>query len=543
VSGLLFVPILALAVLVGLVFLGIRLWRNNTNKGPAAPGLDLIPYLLLALAVGVAVFSLARLARASLESAQLAGQPSSDIALALAGIVVAGPLAVFLWRRQAKRRVENPETPGWGIYLSLIEIVFLTAFFVTTTQVANSLDSPNDFGPAHWSNLVIYLAVVGFHWWVSSREPPGGDPGELYRLVGSGVALITMAGGAYGVLVWLFTRLYFTIEGSIDIPRVVSPIVLLIVATPIWAYRWLMRWPGPAGVFRNLYLALASISGLVAMVGAGVSIAALTLAYLLTDTASAGQHFDGVPVAASLVVTGGLVWAHHRRRFGTERSPAHRTYQYGMAAIALGALIGSATALVSVATAPSLIGGSAGSSVIALGLVVLVSGAIWHYFWKAVQTAAATETRTPQRRAYLLGMAVITGLTAAGALIATLVTIFRSLLDLGDVAVWQGMRIPLTLTVLSGLAFWHLFTHIRADDDLLPDTTTEPFSVMVICSHPGRLATQLPAPARIRVIYRADDEGVVTEEMASEIAAAVGTSSSLVWVDADGYRVAPLREL
>jgi hypothetical protein len=51
-----------------------------------------------------------------------------------------------------------------------------------------------------------------------------------------------------------------------------------------------------------------------------------------------------------------------------------------------------------------------------------------------------------------------------------------------------------------------------------------------------------PEQARTRVLYREDDAGIVDDEMAAAIVAAVANRSSLVWVDEAGFRVAPARE-
>jgi hypothetical protein len=66
-----------------------------------------------------------------------------------------------------------------------------------------------------------------------------------------------------------------------------------------------------------------------------------------------------------------------------------------------------------------------------------------------------------------------------------------------------------------------------------------PFEVTIICSHPGMLASLFPKEARTRVIYRGDEAGIVGEEMAAQIVEAVGHKSSIIWVDEDGFRVAP----
>ena len=213
-----------------------------------------------------------------------------------------------------------------------------------------------------------------------------------------------------------------------------------------------------------------------------------------------------------------------------------------MAATGLGALVGSATALVESVFTPSLAGADSGSELIVLGCVVIASGWVWLTFWRKVQAAPrAEEARALPRRVYLIGMAIILGLTAAGALIAVLVVVFRALL--GEIEADAGsLRVPVTLTLIAGLATWHLFDQIRSDGVGVRRTESKPFAVTVICSHPGKLATLFPDEATVRVLYRGDEAGMIDEEMATAIVAAVDGRSSLVWVDESGFRLAAARE-
>jgi Domain of unknown function (DUF5671) len=541
-----FLALVPLVIIGGLVFVAIAWWRRHDEKGEEG-GLDLIPYLLLALAVGVAGFSLARLARASIGSDRLIGTPSTEIAAALAGIVVAAPVAFFLWRRQAARRRLMPDTPGWPVYLMLLEGVFSIAFMVAVAQVADSLSNGSGPGPT-WPNLVVYGAIVGFHWLAQGREPPGGDASELARLTGSAVSLVTLAIGAYGLIHWLLWEGYDAISGGTDAafvggrPDPAIAIALTLVALPVWAYRWLPAWQTPPGVFRSTYTALISAISLSAMIGAVVAIVANTISYPVDTAGPASRYFGFLPTALSVGVVGAAVWAHHHGRLGDGRTSAIRTYQYSMAATGLAVLVGSATALATVAFDTRFIGGNPGQTLIALGCSALAAGAVWMWFWRKAQRAPRDdEINTHQRRIYLIGMAIVTGLTTAGALIGTLVVLFRAVLgDTGSVG--ESLRVPLTLTLTSGAAFAHLFLQIRTDGASRPRRTTGPFTVTVVCSHPGRLPGMLPDEATVRVLYRSDDTGPITDAMAEEIAQVVGTSSSVVWVDGDGYRVTRLRQ-
>jgi len=89
---------------------------------------------------------------------------------------------------------------------------------------------------------------------------------------------------------------------------------------------------------------------------------------------------------------------------------------------------------------------------------------------------------------------------------------------------------------------WHLL-RVNAQDKKLfeAEEVIAPFQVTVICSHPGQLATVLPKQANLRILYRADEVGIIDNEMAEDIAAAIGQASSLVWVGAGDFEVVTAR--
>ena len=534
VAGLVF-----LAIVGGVIALVVRAVRGR-DKQDEDGGLDLIPYLLLALFVVAAGFSLAALARASLTPDRLIGQPTGELAGALAGLVVAAPIAYFLGRRQARRRKSFPQTPGWPVYLAIIELVFLIAFLAAVSQIAGFLGGEG--GRADWTDLVIYGGIVVFHWWAERRERPAGDIGELPRLVGSGVALVAMTIGLIGTLEWLFSIAFDALSGRGDIPEPAVPIALAVTGAGIWGWRWLPTWDEEPTVLRNFYLGFVSAFSLTMAIGAGVGMIATLLTFALGEGGPARDHFDDVPLALAFFIAGAGLWYHHSHRLGPGRTGARRGYEYAMAAVGLGALVGSTTALVDAAFTPTLAGTNRGSTLIATACAVIASGWVWLSFWRKAQAAPRpAEARAVSRRIYLIGMAIVLGLTAAGSLIAVLVVVFRTVL--GEIEASAGsLRVPVTLTLTAGLATWHLFDQIRADGAGRERTMSRPFAVTVICSHPGTLGTRFPEEATVRILYRGDDAGVVDDEMAADIVAAVDGRSSLVWVDESGFRLAPARE-
>jgi len=536
------IEVLAVVVFVvvvgGVIALIVRAVRPREKQDDEG-GLDLIPYLLLALAVVAAGFALGALARASLTPDRLIGRPTGELAGALAALVVATPIAYLLWRRQARRRRTFPATPGWPVYLAIIELVFLIAFLAAVSQFAEFLTGDGD--RTDWTDLLIYGGIVVFHWWAERRERPRGEIADLPRLVGSGVALVALTIGLIGTLEWLFSISYDALWGLGDTPDPAVPIALAVAGTAIWARRWLPAWDEEPNVLRNFYLGFVTAFSLTMAIGAVVTMIATLLTFVFGEGEPGADHFDVFPLALAFSVVGGGLWYHHSHRLGPGRTGGRRGYEYAMAATGLGALVGSATALVDAAFTPTLAGADSGSELIALGCAVIAAGWVWLTFWRKAQAAPrAEEVRALPRRVYLIGMAIILGLTAAGSLIAVLVVVFRALL--GEIEAGAGtLRIPVTLTLTAGLATWHLFNQIRADGAGARRTESKPYAVTVICSHPGTLATLFPEEATVRVLYRGDDAGIIDEAMATAIVAAVDGRSALVWVDEDGFRLAEAR--
>jgi hypothetical protein len=534
------IGLLALLILGGIVVGVIAMVRRVMEKRAGGPsdGSDMIAYLLLALSIGVAAFALAELGRAAFPGDSFVGDTSQRVATSLAGLVVATPIAVFLWRREAKRRLVYPRAAGWTVYLSLIEAVFMTSLVIAAYSILNWLLS--DGRQPDWTDFLVFGGVVVFHEIATRRTPPRSDGSDLPRVIGSAIGLITTAIGLAGILYWLLQTLYSTLTATAGDPELGTWLAIFLVGAPVWLFSWWRPWPDVAGAPRNAWTFLMAVAGLSTAIGALAGIVLQTLDYLLADTSSAGQHFEFLPAALSIGIVGGLVWAHHRRRLGPERTDPVRAYEYSMAAIGLGFAIGAGTALTTMAFGPSDLIRPDADVVIAVATILGFALGVWAWFWsKATRAPREMEAGTTPRRFYLVGFAVVTGLVSAGALIGTLVVLFQRLLDSGGD---DTLAIQASLFIFAGLATWHLLRVNAQDRDLIAsDQVVTPFEVTLVCSHPGLIATGLPKEAKLAVIYRGDDVGIIDDAMASKIVEAVGHTSSLVWVDEDGFRVAPSR--
>jgi len=531
--------IIGLLILGGITVGVIAAVRRVMKKdGAESQTGDVIPYLLLALAVGTAAFALAELAEAAFPGDAFIFDTTTQVAASLAALVVAGPIAFVLWKRQSRRRVTNTSAAGWIVYLAAIEAVFMTALAIASFGVLNSL--LGDGSSASWANVVVFAGVVVFHEFASRQTPPTGEGSDLHRVLGSVIGLVMTSIGTAGVLYWLLDLLYGSLTPTSSNAEPAIWISFLLVGVPIWGVRWWSSWPSEPDISRKTWLVVASVAGLVTAVGTGTSILIMILLYLFSDTDSAATHFAVLPGIVATASVAALVWAHHKGRLGIERNAPVQIYGYTMAAIGLSAAIGGATGLATLAFAPADFINEPDAFVISVATILVVGLLVWGWFWTRAQAVPRElEAGTIPRRLYLVGFGVITGLVAAGALIGTLVVLFQMLIggEPSDSLVPQA-----SLFIFSGLATWHLLRNNAIDSALVesPDVVT-PFDVTLICSHPGTIATAFPKEARLKVIYRADTDGVVTEGMEAAIVEEVGNTSSLVWVEGSGYRIARAR--
>lgn len=533
--GFVLIPLVILAlIVVG----GIALVRRfSKGRPPAAEDADLIPYALLALAVGAAGFALAQLGRAAFPGDRFVFDSRQQVATALATLVVTVPIALFLWRRQARRRATRPASSGWTLYLTVITAGFLIPSVVAAVPVLEWLLGA---GPVPtWTDVIVFAGLVVLHELAIRQTPPRSAAADLPRVVGSAAGLIPTVIGLGGLLFWVLDRLYSTLAPTAGGLSAGTSLAMLLVGAPVWAYYWLRPWPERPGVPRRAWTFLVAVGGLSSALGSLVAILVSVLLFMFTPSDPAGAHFDAMPVEITIIVMGLLVWWHHRERLGEGRTDPRRAYEYAMAAIGLGGGVGFATALASSALAPDLLVGAGADEVITLSVALVASLAVWGWFWaKASREPREIEAGSGPRKVYLLGMGIVMGLIAAGALIGTLFVLFRRLLEVSTGG--DSLALQASIFVFAGGATWHLLhTYFGDRATAVIDEAVTPYEVTLICSDPGTIATMFPKEARVKMVYRGDDLAPIDAETAEAIVAAVGHRPALVWVDGDGFRVAP----
>jgi hypothetical protein len=526
------IPLLLVLLAVVLVVV-IAIQRSMKKSEDKGSGGDLVSYLVLALAMGVAGFALAELASTAFPGDRFVFDPADNLATSLAALVVSAPFVVYFWRRQADRRVAYPGSAGWTLYLALIELVFLIAFVVSAVGFVDGLIG--DGSASAWTGALVFGAIVSFHELAARQTPPLSDAGELQRVIGSAIGLVTAGIGLSLTLAALFDTAF---EG---LGLEFRPwLAMLLVGAPVWVYRWLRPWTAEPSVPRLTWAVVVSAGTLVAAIASASTIAVIGLQYVFADTPAAGQHFDTIPVALAVLIAALPIWAIHIRALGGHRSNPKRVYEYGVAAIGLAAAASGAIALTLVVFDRGLIVGGGARDVITFAVTLAVGLGVWRLFggrWK--RGDAGDEAEAWPRRIYNLGLGIIFGLVSAGALITTLFILLRRLLE-GDAT--ASLLTPITIFTYTGLATWYLLAAFARDRDVAgSEKVISPFEVTIITSHPGMIADRFPKQAKLQVIHRGDDAGPIDAEMAEAIVDAVDNKSSLVWVDETGFRIAPKR--
>lgn len=525
--------ILPLLLIVGVILLVIFAVQRSMRKGgpEKSGGADIISYLVLALAMGVTGFALVELANTAFPGDQFIFDPASNVATSVAAIVVAGPFLVYFWRRQADRREEYPASAGWTLYLTAMELVFMTAFVVSAVTLVDRILTGDGF--TGWAPTIVFAAIVAFHEVAARRTPARSDGAELPRVAGSAIGLITAAVGLAGSLSALLSLVLAVPDIDFD-----PWLAMLLVGTPIWLYRWLPNWDAKPGLPRLVWLVVVSIASFGASIGMVSAVIVLTLQYVLGDTAPAGQHFEALPVLLAVLFTTLATWVVHRRALGTERSNQLRTYEYGNAAIGLVSAVVAAIGLTIIAFDRSLLVGGGINDVIGVTATLVAGLSVWLAFSRRSERGdPGEESAAWPRRLYNLGLGVLFGLAAAVALISTLVILLRRILGDGGSS---SLLIPFAIFLYTALAAWYLLAAYSRDRESTASTDViTPFEVTIICGRPGSIATRFPPQARLTVIHRGDGLGVIDDEMADQIVAQVDNHPSLVWVDDDGFRIAP----
>ena len=531
-----FAALLLLAVVL-VVVLVIQRSMSQKEDPVGATGADIVAYLVLALSMGVAGFSLASLASTAFPGETFVFNPAEEVATSLSALVVSVPFLIYFWRRQARRRATYPGSAGWTLYLALIELVFMSAFVISAVVFLNRV-LDGDVTSA-WTGVLVFGAIVVFHEHAVRITPPQSDAGELRRVLGSAIGLITATVGLVGVGAGVIG---LGIERLGGVPRDTGfqPwLAMFIVGAPIWWYRWLRPWDTKPAAPKLTWAVTTTTVSLSVCLGAAAGILVMILEYLFAETTPSGRHFEMIHLALALSLTGLGIWMIHRRELRTAPRNAYLLYAYTVAAFGLAVAMSMAIALTISTFSETLIVGRSATDVITFASVLAVGAGTWLVLERRGMGSEEPGIISWPRRLYTLGVGAFFGLIAAGALITAIFVLLRRVLADSQSG---SLLEPVTVLVYAGLSSFYLLRFYATERAETPSAAVvAPFEVTVICAHPGMIASRFPPQARLRVFHHDDFAGVITDEMADEIVEAVDNRPSFVWVDGDGFRIAPMR--
>lgn len=576
--GALLPLLLVLAVLGGAVVLGAVLLRRLGSPGARGSAGHAVrrffQYLLLLGLLVAASSGVSGLVGRALDPGTTLQRDDAGLALQLTFTFIALPLwvALAVWTdRRLRRDPDEPRSPGWAVYLTLVSLIALVVAMVAWHSTLQALLGSGDYrGPQLAAALVWTLVWAAHRWWHREQTPETHLRTE--RLLGSLIGLVTTVVGATGLLAASLRELLGlggqTLFGGPP-PLLADSAAVLLVGAAAWAAYWLL---GTLRARRStgwlvLVLLVGVAGGLLMPVVAASVLGWDVLVWLVGDpqAATASEHFDELPGLLATTLIGLVVWWYHREVLGADvrggRSEVRRVYEYALAAVGLLAagagLVMVLVTLVEAITAGSdLVGGSAVNALLAALVLLAVGLPVWWWHWRQAQRARAAgpaqELASPTRRTYLL---VLFGLMGVTAVVALLVLVYQLLQDglAGgvDLETVRAIRFPLGILATASLLsayHWTVFRTDRADGARLL-TPGAPGgraarSVLLVGTGLGPSdAAELgrAAGAAVLVLSRTDREPVPASLEAVAAALADAPADDLiVLVSPDGLQVVPV---
>ncbi len=508
----------------------------------------LVLYVLLFTLVTIAASGASGLLAFLLDSGELTGnERTSALARSIAFLVIAGPLALLLWRSLAKRLLQPAESgaPAWGLYLAAMYATALVAASTSLFALLGNLASGRTEG---WGRqLAGALAWGGVWWWHQriwrdARRTPRTLP-NLPGILGSWYGLLVGATAAAAALSVIFSA---ALDAFFPAPSVGSPWWRGVLAQlpwiagglALWWWHWVRRGMGTVrGGFAEVALVLAGVlaAGAATLGGTGYFL------YTLGNAALRGpslQLLAPAPMALGTALAGAMLcslvpsWLAGRPA-GTLEAGRQVVSGLGLAAGASG--LGVCVNAMLASLTPPLAGNNTRSLLLA-GVIWLVLGAL--VWWRAWRPGKPADPRG--RRVYLVA---VFGISAVVALIALLVAGYRLiefLLEPDRLAsgLLESVRAPVGLLTATVLVSIYHFAIWRADRAVLESSVTLPSgtleSILLVAggdAGPLRAALAKSTGATVQLLARAGDGHLATEdELASAIAGVPGTTQRIMLI-------------
>ncbi|PQZ92988.1 hypothetical protein CQ018_11060 [Arthrobacter sp. MYb227] len=489
----------------------------------------LILYILLFALVSIAASGTSQLLGLIITPAS--GNDSgrtTGLALALAFVLIAGPLTFVLWRSLAKRLLDSEENsaPAWALYMAAM---YVTSLIVASTAMFSLLGNLLlDHTDGWQSKLSTALIWAGVWWWQvriikDSRRTPRTLP-QLSGILSSWYGLVLAAVATVSALTALFSATVGLLipNAWVGTPwwlEVLSQLPWILGGLLLWWWHWIQQRVAKIhGGFSDVAYILMGILAAGAMMLGGTGYLLYLVIRLLWHQPTA-PLLTPIPLALAGALVGSVIFTYSwsalsQRSAETKNAARLVTSGLGLAAGASG--LGVCVNALLAALVPPLAGDRGGDLLLA-GVVWLLWGAgLWVWAWQPGRKADAHD-----RRVYLV---VVFGLSAVVALVALLIIgfkVFTFLLESNGLfsGLIDAIRAPFGLLVATALVSIYHFVIWRADREVL-ETTTSPTGkshtkiLLVASGDTSELRTVLAKAtgAKVQVIPRSGEEYMATSE-------------------------------
>ncbi|HUO46513.1 MAG TPA: DUF5671 domain-containing protein [Acidimicrobiia bacterium] len=538
--------LIAAVVAIPLVLLA----RRRPAAGDASSPSEFLVYLILVGAVLSATNAFSFLLELLIPSEGVVVRRPDQLALSLATLLVAGVVSVAVWLT-LERRAPGGERPARALYISAVTGFSMVIVAVALVRLGLWAVGQEDFPNSAAADFLAFGGLWLGHEYLRKR----GVEFDLFRsLVGSTAGLVLSVGGFGSIL-------QTSLSAALDPDRVIvgpdriwdgaiTGLVLLIVGVAYLYWFWFRQMAQQDTGLRNGYATGVSLFAWFATFS-GLGVVLYTILAVALGIDEPDVFGDRLPGTLTTVLTGSLVYWHHRGVLGRARSQYVRFLAYTFSAagflVGAGSLVTIAATLIEQLVDTPVAG--TGSRVILGSVVALaLSGLILRRYWVPSQRLAtdAAEQRSVPRKVAIIGLLTVSALAGLGALIAVLFVFLRSALGgSGEVADVLSWSVPLAL-VAGGLAWYFAGIRPRRDETTAAVTAKgmpgalKPSIVTLVAADAGPLPRLVEG---IRFLRRSDGIGVVTEDQAGRIVESLNSLDSraaLVTVDADSFEVIPL---